>query len=128
MRYILFEIERQRHGHDFDVESAAYSLEHVLPEHPSEAWSYIEEVKQERLIYRIGNMTPLETRINRDLGNSAYPAKLAAYRQSGFNITQAIAEHYETWDEQKIESRQKQLANVSGEHLEIRCMIIIQAC
>ncbi|MFH0785304.1 MAG: DUF262 domain-containing HNH endonuclease family protein [Pseudomonadota bacterium] len=114
VRYILFEIERQRSGQDFDFESATYSLEHILPEHPSEAWSYIEESKQDRLIYRIANMTPLETSRNRDLGNGDYPAKRQIFAESGFQITKAIAEHYETWDEQKIESRQKQLANVAA--------------
>jgi hypothetical protein len=113
VRYILFEIERQRSGQDFDFESAAYNLEHILPEHPSEAWSYIDESKQERLIYRIGNITPLETSRNRDLGNVDYPHKRAVFNQSAFQITRAVAEHYDTWDEQKIEARQKQLATVA---------------
>ncbi|MGD9973941.1 MAG: DUF262 domain-containing protein [Desulfatirhabdiaceae bacterium] len=113
VRYILFEMERQRSGQDFDYESATYNLEHILPEHPSEVWSYIEESKQDRLIYRIGNMTPLETSRNRDLGNGDYPSKRQVFEKSVFQITRAVAEHYETWDEQKIESRQKQLANVA---------------
>lgn len=46
VRYILFEIERQRSGQDFDFESATYNLEHILPEHPSEDWSYLEGSKQ----------------------------------------------------------------------------------
>lgn len=114
VRYILFEIERQQSGQDFDFESATYSLEHILPEHPSGAWSYIEESKQDRLIYRIGNMTPLETGRNRDLGNADYDAKRAVYQQSAFRITQAVAEHYDSWDEQKIEARQRRLATVAS--------------
>jgi hypothetical protein len=114
VRYILFEIERQRSGQDFDFESATYSLEHILPESPSPDWSHIEEAKQERLIYRLGNMTPLETNRNRDLGNRDYTAKRSAYQASCFQNTKAVAEHYDTWDEQKIEARQKQLANVAA--------------
>ena len=112
--YLLFEIERKRSGQDFDFESATYNLEHILPESPSAAWSYIEEAKQERLIYRLGNMTPLETNRNRDLGNGDYTTKRSVYQQSCFQITQAIAEHYDRWDEQKIESRQRQLANIAA--------------
>lgn len=114
VRYILFEIERQRSGQDFDFESATYNLEHILPENPSEEWSHIEEAKQERLIYRIGNMTPLETSRNRDLGNGGYASKRAVYALSCFQITQAIAEHYDLWDEAKIVARQKQLATIAA--------------
>jgi len=114
VRYILFEIEHQRSGQDFEFESAAYSLEHILPEHPDQSWAYIEEPKQDRLIYRIGNMTPLETKRNRELGNGDYASKRAVYEKSDFQITRAIAEHYEAWDEQKIEARQKQLAKLAA--------------
>ena len=110
VRYILFEIERQRSGKDFDFESSTYNLEHILPEHPSEAWSHIQEAKQDQLIYRIGNMTPLETSKNREVGNGDYASKRSVYEKSAFQITTAVAKHYETWNEQKIESRQKQLA------------------
>ncbi len=114
VRYILFEIERQQSGQDFDVESATYNLEHILPEHPSENWSYIDESKQDRLMYRLGNMTPLETNRNRALGNGDYASKRLVYQQSAFQITNAVAEHYDCWDEQKIEARQKQLATVAS--------------
>lgn len=38
VRYILFEIEKQKSGKDFDLSSSIYSLEHILPENPSPAW------------------------------------------------------------------------------------------
>lgn len=114
VRYILFQIEKQQSGHNFDFESATYNLEHVLPESPSEAWSHIEETKQERLIYRLGNITPLEATCNRQLGNGAYESKRAVYSTSDFQITRAVAEHYDEWDERKIESRQTRLADVAS--------------
>lgn len=114
VRYILFEIERQKYEHAFYFESATYDLEHILPEHPSPDWSNIEESKQEALIYRIGNMTPLEKNRNRDLGNANYASKRSIYEQSAFHTTKAIAEHYDDWNEQKIVSRQKQLADVAA--------------
>jgi hypothetical protein len=114
VRYILFEIEKQKYNHAFDFESATYNLEHILPENPSEAWNYIQEEKQDRLIYRLGNITPLERNRNKDLGNESYLIKRPIYANSDFQMTQAIAKHYDTWDEAKIESRQKQLANIAA--------------
>lgn len=113
VRYILFEIERQQSGQVFEFESAVYSLEHILPEHPSEAWSYIDESTQDRLIYRLGNMTPLESKTNRDIGNSSYTQKREVYRKSSFKMTQAIAENYDEWNENKILARQQKLADVA---------------
>ncbi|MGK7878975.1 MAG: DUF262 domain-containing protein [Crocosphaera sp.] len=113
VRYILFEIEKQRYEHAFDFESATYNLEHILPENPDQTWDYIEEPQQERLIYRLGNMTPLETARNRELGNCNYSLKREIYQNSDFLMTRAIAENYDTWNAEKIESRQKQLAKVA---------------
>lgn len=114
VRYLLFEIEKQQSGQNFDMESAKYSVEHILPENPSDKWSHIEKSKQDRLIYRLGNMTPLESGKNPDLGNAGYERKRNVYEQSIFRITRAVAEHYDVWDERKIDKRQERLANIAA--------------
>ena len=60
-------------------------------------------------------MSPLETSRNRELGNGGYASKRVVYAESCFRITRAIAEHYDVWDEAKIDARQKQLANLAAE-------------
>lgn len=62
--------------------------------------------------------TPLETACNWlggcDLGNGNYAAKRAVYERSDFQITQAIAERYGTWNEQKTEACQKHLGDIAA--------------
>ena len=113
VKYILFEIEKQSSGNDFDFESSIYNLEHILPEHPSESWNYIEEAIQEHYIYRIGNMSIMETSFNRDAGNEDYPNKKELYKKSVIGITKNIAEQYDEWDERKIAERQQKLAKIA---------------
>lgn len=113
VRYILFQLEKQISGQEFNLESPAYNLEHILPENPSESWSYIEEYNQDRFIYRLGNLTPLETKINRNLGNENYANKITAYGNSDFKITASIPENYPQWNEKAIVSRQSQMAKLA---------------
>jgi Protein of unknown function DUF262/Protein of unknown function (DUF1524) len=113
VRYILFQIEKQESGKEFEFESAIYNLEHILPENPSTAWSHIDEHNQDKFVYRIGNMTPLEKKQNRDIGNKGYTDKIAAFQESCFKITAAIPERYEEWNEDKIAARQAYLASVA---------------
>jgi len=111
--YMLFEMERQFSGKDFDIESDKYSLEHILPEHSSDVWDYIEESTQEHNIYRLGNMCILEKNMNRDASNKGYSIKRDFYQKSVIALTKNIAEKYETWDERKIAARQKELAKLA---------------
>ena len=114
VRFILFAIEKQKSGQDFDFESSTYSLEHILPEHPSDEWNYIDDQIHERFVYRLGNMIPLEATLNRDIGNSGYDIKKEAYKKSSFSTTSNISNHYNEWNENKITSRQKQMANIAN--------------
>ena len=109
-RHILFEIERRASGRAWESDGAKHTVEHVLPENPDEHWSTFTEQEQDRWIYRLGNLTLLDATVNRALGNRAFADKRAAYRRSGFHITQKLAEEYESWTPQALRARQAWMA------------------
>jgi len=111
VRYILFEIERHVSHRAFDFKSDKYSIEHILPEHPDERWSNFTDEQADRFVYRIGNMTPLEAKANRDIGIKPYKEKRPVLERSDFEITRRLAEEHREWSSDRIVSRQKWLAN-----------------
>ena len=110
VRYILFGLERHLTPCDYDFESATISVEHILPEHPSDGWEQFNEPDQEKFVYRLGNMTLLHTGQNQDVGSAPYEQKAAVYAESDFALTRKVAEEFDDWVPEKIESRQDWMA------------------
>lgn len=110
VRYLLIEIENHLSGVLHDIENDAFGIEHVFPQSSDIHWPDFRDEDADQYVYRLGNMTLLESSINRDLGNQAYEVKSARYSNSGFVITQRLAHEYSTWTPEKITSRQKWLA------------------
>lgn len=109
MRYILFAIERHIHT-AYDVNDKRYSIEHILPESPSDDWNAFTDDQIERCVYRIGNMTLLERGPNNNAGNESYNVKKSVYEQSQFEVAKRIATEHDEWTEERIASRQQWLA------------------
>lgn len=90
------------------------SLEHVLPEAPSEeAWQHIPEEDRERLCYRIGNLALLAAGPNSKRGNDTFDAAKSTYQASAFALTNELAKWNQLWDEAAIDVRQKRLAEIA---------------
>lgn len=111
VRYIFFSIEKQISGNDFDFESEIYNIEHILPENPEEGWEHINEREHEQLVYRLGNMTIMNSAQNRELGNSSFEIKKAVFAKSEFQITNKIAAENTFWNADRIATRQRWLSN-----------------
>ena len=109
-RFILFRLERHLSGGDFDFESARYNIEHVLPEHPEEGWEQFDEQQREAFTYRLGNLSLMAASPNRLAGNSEFAEKRPVYSESDFAITRKLADDYESWNVEKIGSRQNWMA------------------
>lgn len=110
VRFMLFRLDAQLSGQNFEIESAKYSIEHVLPENPGDGWEQFDDQQREASTYRLGNMTLLATSDNRNLGNVGYTEKRPTYQTSNFAITRGLAEDYDSWSVEKIRTRQAWMA------------------
>ena len=111
-KYILCRLEADASGKLCDPDTDPATIEHILPENPSEDWpdSFPTE-KWEANVYRLGNLALLESAMNRDAGHSGYSAKRPAYARSVYMTTRKIAEDApERWTPELLESRQNAMA------------------
>lgn len=110
VKYILSKIEIYQFKNEIDPESDLFTIEHILPENADETWGKFTFEEINRSVYRIGNLTLLEKKLNREADQKHYAEKTQYFSQSNSEITKSISEHYNTWNEDKIASRQRELA------------------
>jgi hypothetical protein len=112
-KYILCRLEEDAAGRSCDPETDPGTIEHVLPETPSEDWAaHIPSEIWEAFVYRLGNLTLLESAKNREVGNASYGEKLGAYSGSGYALSRQIPViAREQWTVDLLEQRQKRLAD-----------------
>ncbi|MGB1284241.1 MAG: DUF262 domain-containing protein [Polaribacter sp.] len=113
VKYVYSKIENYNYRNDINSESDIYTIEHILPESADESWGDFNDEEINRSIYRLGNLTLLEEKLNRDANNLNYEAKKEVFIKSNCNITRTITAEYDTWDETKIYARQTVLANMA---------------
>jgi uncharacterized protein with ParB-like and HNH nuclease domain len=108
-RYIMFTIESHLSGINYDFEQDNGTLEHILPENPTDEWikEFPRDV-EESFIYRLGNFTILESDKNRLLGNKGYAVKAEIYKTSRYELSKKMG--YRVWSLENISNRQKYLA------------------
>ena len=106
VRYILFELERRIKKHAYDFEDATTSIEHIMPENPQNGWRHIDESDYDNFVYRLGNMTLLDQKHNKTIGNAEYSKKIRVYKESEFALTRKITTDYDEWNLEKIDALQ----------------------
>lgn len=110
VRYILCKLEAD--ASHIDVNEDSFSIEHILPESPTDDWrQHFNDAQVEELVYRIGNLTPLEPQLNRQVGNEAYLIKQTTYQKSVYILTQNIVA--EEWTPDSLVRRQRDLAKLA---------------
>jgi len=112
VRYILCELERKvTSGSPYDSSSSSLSVEHVLPENVQDGWDLFNDDECENLKYRLGNMTLMQSGVNRDAKNFSYIEKRKFYFRSNFVLTQKLAQENEDWTPERIAARQSWMAD-----------------
>lgn len=107
VRYILYKLEVD--ASHIDINEDSFSIEHILPESPTDDWRQnFTDSQVEEMVYRLGNLTPLEPHLNREVGNESYLMKREKYQQSVYTLTQRIMA--EEWTPNTLATRQRHLA------------------
>ncbi len=113
VKYIYSKIENFKFQNEISPESDTYTIEHILPESADENWGEFNNEEITRSIYRLGNLTLLEKKLNRDAGILDYQDKKIIFEKSNCNLTKNLHENYETWTEKKLAARQKGLSRAA---------------
>jgi integrase len=83
------------------------TVEHILSQSSAKS-----NPTQALVVGRIGNMTLLEKKLNKDLASRAFDEKRATYRDSSFTLTAKLA-NKRTWTTRSIATRTKELAELA---------------
>jgi uncharacterized protein with ParB-like and HNH nuclease domain len=110
VKYILSKIEVYQYKNEIEPESDLYTIEHILPENADETWGEFTFEEINRSVYRIGNLTLLEKKLNREADQKHYTKKINFFQQSNSELTKSIPDNFNTWNEDKLAARQRELA------------------
>lgn len=110
VKYILAKLEVQYGGNEPELNAKQLSVEHILPENPSEHWvKNFQGNEVENYIFRLGNFTLLETNKNREADRKDFIEKLAIYQTSNYQLT-LLTINAQDWTPKSIIDRQRDLA------------------
>ncbi|MBP0000245.1 MAG: HNH endonuclease [Cyanobacteria bacterium SID2] len=115
-RYILSEINNFYMGSKELVANpneTELNLEHILPQKPSGSWlDKFSKTDYKLYIYRLGNMTLLDSSTNRKIGNRSFPDKCKVFSKSKLEITKEVSEA-SIWSPKQIEERQEKMSRAA---------------
>lgn len=111
VRYLLSELEVATGGSRIDFDASEATVEHILPENPANGWDQFSTEDRQRDVRRLGNLTPLEYQLNKELGNCEFERKRDAYARSSYALTRGIVN--EEWTPAAIRARQARMADAA---------------
>jgi len=88
------------------------TLEHILPENPSNGWPHFSAEEQDQYLKRLGNYLLLQATPNSKIGNEPFAVKRPYYKASKIKLTQQVGSK-SSWTPKDIDERQKELAQLA---------------
>ena len=85
-------------------------IEHIMPENIKN-WDINEDIHEE-FLWRLGNLTLLGSEYNKNVSNKSFDEKKKIYDKSEILITRKLLD-YDIWNENTIQKRQEQLAELA---------------
>ncbi len=116
-KYILVKIENYLSGETEKV-NKRITLEHILPKSPNDDWKeYLMEnrMEKEEFVYRIGNMTLLLQKPNKDATNNFFHKKVREIylKETNLKINEDL-QILNSWNRDDIQIRQEKLARIAA--------------
>jgi len=109
-RFILCKIESYLSKKEIDDDSTIITIEHILPENPSNEWNqFFKEEEMESYVYQLGNLTLMNSKQNGDIGNKLFSEKSKVYPTSEYLITSNEIK-FDEWTPVTLRKRQQKLA------------------
>jgi len=111
-KYVLSRLETDASHKAIDWNTDPGTVEHILPENAGESWDEcFPEPLRDGAVYRLGNLTLLEPRLNRRVGTMVFADKVPTYDESQYVMTSNLARlDIEEWSFAHLEKRQRELA------------------
>lgn len=109
VRYILVSFENQKFNKNYYPLETDATIEHIFPENYMNSEYRIDEA----MLYRLGNLTLLEPKLNRECGNKSFEEKKEIYKNSQYELTKELSD-FEEWEVDTIRQRQAKLANIAA--------------
>lgn len=121
-KYVLQQITMALGSKHSDVKPLdTLTLEHILPQNPNK-WNMREFLDNQesdtdinKYINHLGNLTLLNTAINKKIRNAVFSIKKTEYMNSDLAINKQTVCNYEKWTAKVIEERAKMFADVAYE-------------
>ena len=112
-RYTLYKLEGQLpDGNKYEYQSDSGTIEHILPENLTEEWeNYFSEDEHIRNVYKIGNLSLLEEKKNKQIADYTFVMKKPQYQTSKYILSQKI--EASEWNINAIKNRQFELAKIA---------------